>query len=31
MTFSAQTFDDYFEHNLLTVSPIDPILLPLPS
>jgi hypothetical protein len=25
------TFDDCFERNLLTVSPIDPILLPLAS
>jgi hypothetical protein len=25
----SPTFNYYFEHNLLTVSPIDPILLPL--
>jgi hypothetical protein len=25
------TFDDCFEHNLITVSPIDPFLLPLAS
>jgi hypothetical protein len=28
-TFSVATFDDYFEHNFLTVSLIDLILLPL--
>jgi hypothetical protein len=27
--FSAALFDDCFEHNLLTISPIDLILLPL--
>jgi hypothetical protein len=25
-TFSVEKFDDYLEHNLITVSPIDPIL-----
>jgi hypothetical protein len=30
-TFSAATFDDRFERNLLTVSLIDYILLPLAS
>jgi hypothetical protein len=29
--FSAATFDDCFEGNFLTVSPIDPILLLLAS
>jgi hypothetical protein len=29
--FSVGMFDDYFKHNLLTVSPIDPILLSLTS
>jgi hypothetical protein len=27
----SSTFDDYFERNLLTISPIDPILLPFAS
>jgi hypothetical protein len=30
-TFSATTFDHYFQHNLLTVCLIDHILLPLAS
>jgi hypothetical protein len=31
MGILVETFDHYFGHNLLTVSTIDPILLPLAS